>query len=197
MVQTYDFSDISVLILEDNLFMRQLVRKMLHGFGVRTLMEGSDGSEGLEIMGREHVDVVICDLLMDPLDGADFTRTVRTAGDSPNPEIPIILVTGHTEPWRINFARDSGVTEILAKPIAAQTLMHRMVHVIESPRRSISSLTYTGPDRRRRSVEYKGVDRRKSEESQAAAMGFDTAEELEESTLSNDDVDALFNNMSA
>ncbi|MEM1398665.1 MAG: response regulator [Pseudomonadota bacterium] len=199
MDQKYDFSDISVLILEDNLFMRQLVRKMMHGFGVRDLLEGADGSEGLEMMSREHIDIVLCDWLMDPLDGCDFVRTVRTAADSPNPHIPIIMITGHTEPWRVKFARDAGVTEVLAKPISTQTLMHRMVHCIENPRRSIESLTFTGPDRRRRRTDdYKGSERRKSEASQADAMaaaGGSANEEAEESTLSNDDVEALFAQM--
>lgn len=189
-MQKYDFSAISVLVIEDNLFMRQLVRKMMHGFGVRHLLEGADGSEGLDILSREYVDIVVCDWLMDPLDGCDFTRTVRTASDSPNIHLPIIMITGHTEPWRIRFARDSGVTEVLAKPVSARTLMQRMVHVIENPRRSVESFTYTGPDRRRRQrPDFAGDDRRGS-------GGEDTenpeSEPESESGMSNDAVDALF-----
>lgn len=200
MAQKYDFSDITVMIIEDNLFMRQLIRKMLHGFGVRHLMEGADGSEGLEILSRDFVDIAICDWLMDPLDGCGFTQTVRTATDSPNVHLPIIMITGHTEPWRIRFARDAGVTEVLAKPISALTLMQRMVHVIEEPRRSVDTFAYSGPDRRRRTKSdvFNGDDRRNSEASQADAMeasGADVEEDAEESSLSNDAVDALFSNM--
>lgn len=203
MPQKYDFSDITVMIIEDNLFMRQLVRKMLHGFGVRHLLEGADGSEGLEILSRDYVDLVICDWLMDPLDGCGFTQTVRTATDSPNTHLPIVMITGHTEPWRIRFARDAGVTEILAKPVSAQKLMERMVYVIEEPRRSVDSFAYAGPDRRRRRFgTFTGKNRRNSEDSQADAMAetgasVDNEDEDAESSLSNEAVDSLFSNINS
>ena len=197
-MKTYDFSEICVLIIEDNTFMRQLLRKMVQGFGVRQVLEASDGSDGLGVMSREQVDVVVTDWLMDPLDGCDLIRTVRTAPDSPNAQVPIIMITGHTEPWRVRFARDAGATEILAKPVSGQTLMQRMVHVIEKPRKTIETFAYTGPDRRRRrSQEYTGEERR-GRNNPATAQSAPAAPQEgggeSEGGMSNEDVDALFAN---
>jgi DNA-binding response OmpR family regulator len=87
-------------------------------------------------------------------------RQVRTAEDSPNPFLPIIMMTGHTERHRIFRARDSGVTEFLAKPITAKQLLMRLTNIIENPRPFVRARGYFGPDRRRRSEGYQGPERR-------------------------------------
>ena len=71
---------------------------------------------------------------MKPMDGLEFTRDVRTRRDSPNPFVPIIMITGHTEKHRVEAARDAGVTEFLAKPITAQSLFSRIAEIVERPR---------------------------------------------------------------
>ncbi len=60
-------------------------------------------------------------------------------------------------------ARAAGITEFIAKPLSAKTLMARVTAVIEHPRPFIRSPRYFGPDRRRRQTsDYKGPERRKS-----------------------------------
>ena len=78
---------------------------------------------------------------------------MRNATSSPNPYIPIIMVTGHTERHRVEAARDAGVTEILAKPITAQNLFSRIGEIVDHPRPFVKSVDYFGPDRRRHRAE--------------------------------------------
>ena len=158
-----DLSELATLVAEDNSFMRNLIRRMLLGLGVRTVFDARDGSEALDVIGRERTDLVLCDWLMDPLDGADFTRIIRSAPDSPNQAVPIIMVSGYTEGWRVSQARDAGVNEILAKPLSADRLLSRVVYLIENPRAFIDTMNYKGPDRRRRKdARYSGSERRKT-----------------------------------
>jgi len=98
-------------------------------------------------------DLVLTDLSMKPVDGITFTREVRTAHDSPNPYVPIIMITGHTERRKVEAARDAGVTEFLAKPITAQGLILRIAEIVERPRAFVRCDGYFGPDRRRRKDE--------------------------------------------
>jgi DNA-binding response OmpR family regulator len=101
---------------------------------------------------------------MKPMDGIAFAREVRNNAGSPNPYIPIIMVTGHTERRRIEQARDAGVTEIMAKPITAGNLFQRIGEIVERPRAFVKSLTYFGPDRRRRAdPDYDGPFRRRED----------------------------------
>jgi two-component system chemotaxis response regulator CheY len=156
-----DLSRLNILVIDDNPHMRTLVREILLGFNVKNVHECRDGSDALDELRQWPADIAIVDWMMEPLDGLDFTRLIRSASDSPNPFLPIIMLTGHTERFRVVEARDAGVTEMLAKPMTANTLYARLKDVIESPRPFIRTATYTGPDRRRRATQsYAGPFRR-------------------------------------
>jgi two-component system, chemotaxis family, chemotaxis protein CheY len=156
-----------VLVVDDNAHMRSIVVAILRGIGVGVIKEASDGADGLEAMRNGVPDLIICDLNMSPIDGLDFCQMVRTAPDSPYPFVPIIMMTGHTERSKVSAARDSGVNEVLAKPISARSLLDRIVAVIDRPRPFVKTPSYTGPCRRRtlakEGKEYAGPWRRKSD----------------------------------
>lgn len=164
----YNLSKLRVLVVDDSKNMRMLVKTILNALGVTTVRESPDGQMALQELRAGPIDIVICDWVMEPMDGLEFVRQVRTAEDSPNPFLPIIMMTGHTEKHRIFKARDSGVTEFLAKPITAKTLLLRLTNIIENPRPFVRAKGYFGPDRRRRSEDYAGPERRSANKADAA-----------------------------
>jgi CheY-like chemotaxis protein len=147
------YDQLKALIVEDNPHMRTLLRTLLHALGLKRVYEAMDGAAGLNIMRECNPDFILTDLSMKPMDGLEFTQQVRSGAGSPNPYVPVIMVTGHTERARIMAARDAGVTEILAKPITAQNLMRRIAQVADKPRPFVRCETYFGPDRRRKALE--------------------------------------------
>ena len=150
-----------VLLVDDNPNMRAIVAAMLKSVGVGRLSEAEDGVVALELLRREAIDIAIVDFRMKPMDGAAFTRAVRSEGDSANPYLPVIMMTGHSEKSRVTEARDAGVTEFVAKPVKAQTLLTRIEAVILRPRPFVRSPSYFGPDRRRTGTkDYAGPFRR-------------------------------------
>ena len=153
---------INFLIVDDNRHMRVLVKTLLHSLGSKNVQEAEDGADAFREMRTFPADIVICDWNMEPLDGLDFVRMVRTGSDSPNPFVPIIMLTGHTEMNRVVEARDAGINEFLAKPISAKGLYARIEQVVRRPRSYIRTKRYFGPDRRRKQSDlYKGPERRK------------------------------------
>ncbi|HWY62183.1 MAG TPA: response regulator [Rhizomicrobium sp.] len=155
------FEQLKVLIVEDNQHMRSLLRALLNSVGIREIAEASNGSSALNLLRERKCDMILTDLAMQPMDGLEFSRTVRTSEKSPNPFVPIIMITGHTERHRVEEARDAGVTEFLAKPITAQSLFSRLAEIMERPRAFVRTETYFGPDRRRKTPEsYAGPWRR-------------------------------------
>lgn len=156
-----NLSRLKVLIAEDNSHMRVMVREVLIHFGVSTIQECKDGSDALTLLKNWQPDIIFMDWMMEPMDGLEFTRAVRMDPTSPNPFIPIIMLTGHTEMHRIVEARDAGVTEFLAKPVTANGVYARIKSVTENPRPFIKTDRYLGPSRRRRQQEIGGVNRRK------------------------------------
>lgn len=158
----YQFNKVRVLLVEDNPHMRKLLKALLEAIGVKDIVEAHDGGVAWMALKKEPADFALIDWEMYPVDGLELVRKIRTEADSPNPFLPIIMVTGHTERARVMKARDLGVTEFLAKPVSAQTLSQRIEELIERPRPYIRTREFFGPDRRRgrKGGAYIGPERR-------------------------------------
>ncbi len=171
----YNLTRLNFLIVDDNKHMRALVKSILHALGVKSVLEAGDGADAFKELRHFPADVIVCDWSMSPLDGLDFVRMVRTGSDSPNPFVPIIMLTGHTEMHRVLEARDSGVHEFLAKPVSATKLYSRIRRIIENPRPFVRAGLYFGPDRRRQeSLAYNGPERRKTDKGAVDTPGGQT-----------------------
>lgn len=157
---TSPFDKLTILIAEDNKPMRGLVRDILEALGVGTILEAADGEAAIKKLGNHTVDIVILDWNMEPMDGMELTRQIRTSPESPDQFVPIIMLSGHTERARVLQARDAGVTEFMAKPVSVKALCARINAIIDAPRPFIRASGYFGPDRRRRVLPFNGPDRR-------------------------------------
>jgi CheY-like chemotaxis protein len=117
-----------VLVVEDSAMMRRLVGATLRVLGNCDVSQARDGTSALEEMRRRPPDLIISDLSMRPMNGIAFTKRVR-AGTA-NPDVPIIMITGHTDRETIATARAAGVTEVMVKPLTPETLLDRVVDVM-------------------------------------------------------------------
>ena len=157
----YNFSDVSILIVEDNQPMVDLLKSLLETYGFENVISAKDGDEGFDAFCKASPDLVITDWMMKPTDGISLTRRIRNDPMSPNQFVPVILMTGFSEKRRVMQARDAGVTEFLVKPFNARDLYRRIAQIIEKPRQFVRSEDFFGPDRRRkRDSEYHGPQRR-------------------------------------
>lgn len=160
----YQFYRISVLVVEDNQPMLEVTKSLLLTFGVGHVIGAQNGEIGFKRYCEYNPDIVIADWMMKPMDGISFTRQVRNDPVSPNPYVPIILMTGFSEKRRVLQARDAGVTEFLVKPFNARDLYKRIVQVVERPRQFVRADDFFGPDRRRKkNMPYDGPMRRESD----------------------------------
>jgi two-component system chemotaxis response regulator CheY len=125
---------LTVLVVDDDLHMRKVVRTMLATIGVKTTFEAHDGPSGLAALRAHAPDLVLVDWEMPVLDGMQFTRLVRLPAAVPDPDVPIIMLTGHSERWRVEEAARFGVREYLLKPVSTKALQERIVSVLSHPR---------------------------------------------------------------
>lgn len=158
----YDFEVLKVLVVDDSRPMRSLIKSFLSGFGVRNIFEAPDGDEAFQIVVDVDPDIVITDWRMPPTDGIDLVRKIRGDDNSPNPYLPVVMLTGFTELHRVKQARDAGVTAFLAKPISAAALYKRLCTVIDDQRPFVRVGDFFGPDRRvkRKGESFMGPERR-------------------------------------
>jgi CheY-like chemotaxis protein len=164
----YRFDRLKLLVVDDSPHMRKLVVTILQAFGALQIYEADSGERAWVLLREANPDVVILDWMMEGMSGLDFVRQVRTSAQTPNPFVPVIMLTGHTHIDRVRQARDAGVNEFLAKPVSVKAIMTRLISVIEHPRPYVRTKSYFGPCRRRRGdEEYRGPERRTMAEATA------------------------------
>ena len=164
MPKTYDLSKLRILVVDDNRHMRAIVRTMLRGYGINRVYEAQNAEMALEVLKTKSADLVITDYALSGIDGLELTQLLRQSKDSPNPFVPIVMLSSHTERKRIVAARETGVTEFLCKPMSARDLYYRIIECVARPRPFVRTKGFFGPDRRRTHANtYKGPERRRQD----------------------------------
>ena len=123
-----------ILIVDDEFYMRKVVRTLLLSMGVTDVHDAPDGANGLAAIRAFQPDVVLLDWQMAGMNGPDFVRLVRSSTSFPDPNVPIIMFTTHGEPSRVIEAMRLGVHEFLVKPVSAKALYERLASVLLNPR---------------------------------------------------------------
>lgn len=141
--------------------MLSILQTMLKGLGAQKIHEAVGVAEAFEKFQSFPIDIIILDYALETLDGVEFCQLVRSAGDSANRYVPIIMLSAHTERIKVEKARDAGITEFLRKPVSARDLLDRIVEIVERPRTFLRTRAYFGPDRRRHDPDrHHGKERR-------------------------------------
>lgn len=140
---------ISFLIVDDRAYIRRVIKGILETLGCKRMDEAHHGGEALSIMRSWPPDIVVTEALLQPMSGLEMLKAVRA--DKSNLKFtPIIMITSETRREKVILARNAGVTEYVAKPFNAKSLILRIREVIERPRPFVDVGGYFGPDRRRR-----------------------------------------------
>lgn len=164
----YNFDRLKILVVDDNQHMRKLVTTVLQAFGVTQIYDAANGADALRLLREKNPDVVFLDWVMEGMSGIDVVKEIRTSPKSPNPFVPVIMLTGHTSLSHVQQARDAGATEFLAKPVSVKSVMSRLVAIIENPRPYVRTKVFFGPCRRRRVENYNGPERREDQMAKAS-----------------------------
>jgi len=123
-----DFSGAAVLVVEDNEFIRITLRKYLGDMGFRGIFEAANGKEAIKLLD-EKPHLIICDINMEPLNGFDFVKYVRSV-ETPTTRVPIIFLTGDAHQHQVEEAIGLGADAYLLKPVTVDSLRNRIVSVM-------------------------------------------------------------------
>jgi two-component system cell cycle response regulator DivK len=111
-------SPATILVVEDNALNLKLVRDVLRHAGYEVL-EAITGEDGVRLAAEAHPDLVLMDLQLPGIDGAEALRQLR-AGDQP--QVPVVAVTAFAmDEDRVQAERD-GFDGYLQKPISIRAL---------------------------------------------------------------------------
>ncbi|MBI2240780.1 MAG: response regulator [Magnetospirillum gryphiswaldense] len=128
MAGAVDFASLKILVIDDQEFVRTIVKKMLQQLGTGTVLEAQDGVSGLDSVRDNRPDLVICDIQMRPMDGFGFVRQLRASDDVGT--TPVIMLTAHTDAATIARAKDLDIGAFLAKPVLPPALREKITQVL-------------------------------------------------------------------
>lgn len=174
---TYTLHKAKILIVDDMKPMLSLTQSVLKIMGFKEVHVAQNGEEAFDLVCKHDPDLIITDWMMEPMDGLELTEKIRKDPMSPNPYVPILMMTGFSSRIRVERARDIGITEFLVKPFSSRDLYARVVQIVEKPRQFVDTGEFFGPDRRRkRGKDYEGVRRRDEDAASRNALTADDAE---------------------
>lgn len=117
-------SAISVLIVDDQMTIRSLVRSGLQQLGFRDIREAADGEQALRSLLGKPAHLVISDYNMPNLDGLGLLRAVRA--HAPFRTTAFIMLTGRADNDLVQRAVQFGVNNYLVKPFTVQILKDKI-----------------------------------------------------------------------
>ena len=148
------------IVVDDNEHMRVLLHRLLQRIGIESTEYG-DGNAALIAISEFKPHLVFTDWAMKPMNGLALVQALRRLPDQQVQTAPVIMITGHADRHVVQSARDSGVNELLVKPITERALYQRIQEVIFRPRPFIFGPDYYGPCRHRHgNRNYNGPERR-------------------------------------
>ena len=110
-----------VLVVDDDKNTRLLMRALLEGAHY-TVTLAANGAEALSAMERNHVDLVVLDLMMPRMDGYEFTRELRAASN----DLPILMVSAKQLPDDRKKGFLAGIDDFMVKPVDEEELLLRI-----------------------------------------------------------------------
>lgn len=106
----------NVLLVDDSSTMRKIIGRSLRQAGIDfdNIFEASDGLEALEVLEKEHVDIVLSDINMPNMDGISFLKE-KSSRDTIK-DIPVLMISTETGEDIIGEAKSYGAVGAIKKP---------------------------------------------------------------------------------
>lgn len=126
-----DFSKLTILVVEDQAYVRNLIVQLLHRLGVTQVLEESDGTGALNVLSASDPDLVLCDIKMRPVDGLQLLSAVRSGKNGiRNSRVPVVFLTSDSEHGTVMAAIEQEVDGYLIKPVSLTDLKAKIASVL-------------------------------------------------------------------
>ena len=112
---------VHILVVDDDKNTKLYFSAVLEKAGY-TVSTASDGVEALEVMDREHIDLVVLDIMMPKMDGYEFTKTLRICDNN----LPILMVSAKQLPVDKNKGFAVGTDDYMTKPVDQDEFLYRI-----------------------------------------------------------------------
>jgi len=110
-----------ILVVDDDKNTRRLLEAVLKAENY-TVFTAVNGEDALNVMAREHIDLVVLDIMMPKMDGYEFTKVLRES----NNNLPILMVSAKQLPEDKHKGFIVGTDDYITKPIDVEEMLLRI-----------------------------------------------------------------------
>ncbi len=125
-------SEIRTLIVDDSSVMRKIVERALRQAGLDLLVvhEAGSGTEGLDLLKANQVDLILSDINMPSMDGLEFLRQIKAQNLAPG--VPVVMITTESSEEHVKQAIQSGAQGYIRKPFTAEQVKDRVLPLLNA-----------------------------------------------------------------
>lgn len=119
-----------VLIVDDSSVMRKIVERALRqaGLDLDRVLEAGSGREGLTLLEREQVDLIVSDINMPNMDGLEFLRQLQSRSLAPG--VPVVMITTESGEEHVREALSAGAQGYIRKPFTPDQVRDRVLPLL-------------------------------------------------------------------
>lgn len=128
-----------ILVVDDDKNTRLYMRAFLEAEHYTVFLAGN-GEEALDMMEKEHIDLVILDIMMPKMDGYEFTRELRSV----NNDLPILMVSAKQLPEDRKLGYKLGTNDFMVKPVDQEELLLRVKNLLRMAKIASERKMYIG-----------------------------------------------------
>ena len=121
-----------VLVVEDNGINREVVRRLLHGWGVE-VDEAADGPTALALHAERPYDAVLMDIQMPGMSGVEATRHLRLHPEPARAQVPVLALTANAFRADLDRYLKAGINDCLTKPFKEDEFYRKLVALVQAP----------------------------------------------------------------
>ena len=118
-----------ILVVDDDKNTRMYFEAVLKNHAY-TVTVAKNGEEALSVMDKEHIDLVVLDIMMPKMDGYEFTRTLRECDNN----LPILMVSAKHMPADKNRGFAVGTDDYMTKPVNQDEFLYRIKALLRRAR---------------------------------------------------------------
>lgn len=145
---SYKYGDVHVVLLDQNISIRRLIRSALGALGFDNITEVRTVDEMISVLNTTSVDMLCLDLDVELERVCTAIREIRNNKAGPNPFVVVMAMTWHPMRDAVVRTLNAGTDDLVTKPVSAQKLEDRVTRMVRQRKEFVVTQSYVGPDRR-------------------------------------------------
>ena len=121
---------VRALIVDDSSVMRKIVERSLRQAGIELekVVEAGDGTEALAVLGKEKVDLILCDINMPMMNGLEFVKSLGTVENAKG--VPVVMITTEGSENYVVQALSAGARGYIRKPFTPEQVKEHVLPLV-------------------------------------------------------------------